>query len=142
MTWADDPESNYKKQVEANMYEAQDMPSTENAADQFYVNQPNVQQQQQHQQQEYPTADENGATAVVNESPHYQYDTTNQYDDGQYQYHEQADQTQEVGANDGYYYGGEQMNQYDQYETQPTVEPQQQEVSISLSSVLLAGSTK
>lgn len=129
MTWADDPESNYKKQATANMYEAQQsMPNTEISADQYYASQPDAQQQQQIQQHDYPTSDDNGPVAGANESPHYQYDNSNQYDDGQYQYH--THQPDAVSADDGYYYGTEQVNQYDQYVAQP----QQQEVSNSLSS--------
>lgn len=140
MTWADDPESNYKKQVPANTYEAQNMPNTDNSSDQYYANQSNAEQQQQQQpqqiqQHDYETADDDGTAAGANETPHYQYDNSNQYDNGQYQYHTQPDA---VGTNDGYYYGAEQMNQYDQYVAQPEAQPQQQEVNNSLSSVLLA----
>lgn len=117
------------------MYEAQNMPNTENSADQYYANQSNAQPQQQIQQQEFSTTNDNGISAGANESPHYQYDNSNQYDDGQYQYHTQPDA---VDTNDGYYYGTEQMNQYDQYVAQPEAQPQQQEVCNSSSSVLLA----
>lgn len=131
MTWADDPESNYKKQATANMYEAQSIPDNENSAEQFYANPSNTQQQTQ--QHDYSTSVDNGPASGANESTHYQYDNSNQYDDGQYQYQQQPDA---AGTDDGYYYGTEQMNQYDQYGAQPEVQPQQQEVSNSLSSAL------
>lgn len=130
VTWADDPESNYKNQVTANMYEAQSMAN--NSTDQYYENQSDTQQQQQ--QPDYLTTDTNGIAAGANESPHYQYDDSNQYDDGQYQYQAQSDA---VGTDDGYYYSTEQMNQYD--EAPPVAQPQQQEVSSSsIASILSA----
>lgn len=121
MTWADDPESNYKKQDTANMYEVQN------------VNQSDSQPIQQH---DYAITDGNGSAAdASNESPHYQYDS-NQYDNAQYQYAETPDTVtnQNVYTNDDYYYGTEQINQYDQYAAQPQVEaqPQQQEVIVLL----------
>lgn len=127
MTWADDPESNYKKQDTANMYEVQNMANVDNSsADAYYANHSDSQQQQQPhiQQHDYVTTDGNGTAAGTNESPHYQYDGSNQYDNGQYQYNA----PDAVGANDDYYYGTEQMNQYNQYVAQPEVQPQQQEV--------------
>lgn len=139
MTWADDPESNYKKQVTANMYESQNMTNVDSSPDQYYANQSDTQQQQQQQQQiqqhDYLTTDGNRTADGANESPHYQYDNNNQYDNGQYQYQTQPDA---VGTNDGYYYGNEQMNQYDQYLAQPEAQPQQQEVCNTSFSILSA----
>lgn len=127
MTWADDPESNYKKQITANMYETQNIANVDSSADPYYANESDSQQQQQQQiqqQHDYVTTDDNSTAAGATESPHYQYDNSNQYDNGQYQYHA----PDVVGTNNDYYYGTEQMNQYDQYVAQPEAQPQQQEV--------------
>lgn len=131
MTWADDPESNYKKQTTANIYEAQNMVNVDSSVDSYYVNQSDSQQEQQ-QQHDFVTTDGNGTAAGSNESPHYQYESSNQYDNGQYQY--QAPDA--VGANGDFYYGTEQINQYDQYVKQPEAQPQQQQEVIYLSSSL------
>lgn len=128
VTWADDPENNYKKPDNTQkIYEAQEN-----------INQSNSQQIQQH---DYVPTDGNGSAAVannnINESGVYQYDS-NQYDNnGQYQYAQAPDAVGNQNyTNTDYYYGPEQVNQYDQYVAQPEAQSQQQEV-ISSSLFLL-----
>lgn len=58
----------------------------------------------------------------------YQYENTNQYDNGQYQATDAPAENSNLYTNNDYYYGTEQTNQYDQYAAQPL----QQEVNIIL----------
>lgn len=111
VTWADDPHSNYKKEVTAQFYETQNI-SNEAPTEVFYAEE----SQQQFQSEYSPQI--NIQQGIEPNDVHYQYDSN--------QYEAQADGTVNANVyNNQEYYYTDQQNQYEQYESQPQ---QQQQV--------------
>lgn len=120
VTWADDPNSNYKNEDNSTtVYETQNV-SNEVPADSYYMDNPESQQIQA----EY-TTDGTIQPGMETSDPQYQYQYDSQYDNNQYQSSDGAADPN-VYSNTDYY---ENENQYDQYENQQQQQQQQEVIS-------------
>lgn len=121
VTWADDPNSNYKKEDTPLVYDTHDV-TNEPPTDAYYSNNPET-QQIPHVYTTDGTIQPNTETS----DSQYQYSSNqydNQYENSQYQASDEA-ANQTIYNNNDYYYANEPLNQYDQYGAQP-----QQEVNV------------
>lgn len=113
VTWADDPDNNYKKDDPTQFYETQNI-TNDIPSETYYAGDTGESQQFRN---EY-TPQTNTPLDIEPSDAHYQYDTN------QYQAQTDATPTNEnVYSNEEYYYPDEQVNQYEQYDSQ-----QQQQV--------------